>query len=237
MDPSAHGLALPDLGVENQPGLAALVVEAMCGAHENLAAAQLRSQQSGEGVYAQVWRSLCRDLAKTLSSARYDLQLLKPGHASYRIPVVGDVLLFPWRPAGGHRATEVSFSNSATRSGLWSHPTLPGMLDIAGATTDNDDPVDADGIPPEVFEEARQRHLRVVIIAMTADSQRLRSIEWGEAALESDGHLKWISHEFLFSEKSTSRPADTSPESFNEGAPPPSRVRLREDKTRSDANG
>lgn len=246
------GLRAPNLRVSNQADLAASVVKAMAGSHENLAAAQLTSQQSGQGVYAQIWRSLCLELAATLSAARYDVQMLKPGHASYKIPVIGDVLLFPWRPAGGHEPTEVCFSTSATRAALWSHPMLPDIIDLGSNTTENaalDDDTAAGSavglaevdavasVAVEIFEAARRQHLRVVVIAMTSDSQRLRSIEWGEATVDSGGFLRWVSHEVLSNAASAATPADTNPRAFSAGTPPPSGVRLRQDMTGSKSDG
>jgi len=107
-------------GVEDVEGLAALVVESMADAHENLSAAQATSRQRGEGVYGQIWRSLCHELAVRLRAERLDVQVIKPAGIPYELLIVGDAVLFPWRPAGGHTPTSIAFGTSPTRRRLWS---------------------------------------------------------------------------------------------------------------------
>lgn len=78
-----------------------------------------------------------------------------------------------------------------------------------------------------VFAEAARLHLRVVIVAMTSDAKRLRTIEWGEAALETGGALSWVSHQVLFDNDSGSKPASTTPQTFSDGIPPSPGVHLK----------
>lgn len=229
--PPATGLPVPDLGFHDQRDVAVRVVDALSEAHNDLAAAQAVSRQDGQGVYAQIWRSVCVSLTKGLSG-RYDVQLIKPGRAAYKVPVIGDVMLYPWRPAGGGEPTEVLFGTSSTRERLWSVPLIQEVLNF-----ETEDETDEESSPlemseqtaraAEVFAEARRLHLRVVIVAMTSDASRLRTIEWGEALLRPDGALHWVSHQVLFDNESGSRPASTTPETFSDGTPPTSGVQLK----------
>ena len=136
----------------------------------------------------------------------------------------------------------MQFGTSLAREALWSLPVLrQGMLDLGRAGEDSAaqealataaDLVDI----VEIFDEAARRHLRVVVVAMTSDTQRLRSIEWGEATLEPDGTLGWLSHQVLFDGGSGSIPASTASERFNDGVPPSSGVQLRPNSTKGTGN-
>lgn len=227
-----HPLPVPDLGFRDPEVLTARIVEALSEAHEDLAAAQAISRQDGQGVYAQIWRSLCVALSTKLSG-RYDVQLIRPGRAAYKVPVIGDVLLYPWRPAGGGEPSEVLFGTSATRERLWSLPLIQELLDfeLGDAELEGNSPTDSlldnHADAAAVFAEAARLHLRVVVLAMTSDAKRLRTIEWGEAALEPDGALSWVSHQVLFDSESGSKPASTTPQTFSEGTPPSAGVQLK----------
>lgn len=226
------------LGLAKQDELGRLVTQALSESHEDLAAAQAVSRQSGQGVYSQIWRSLCGTLISTLKDGRWDVQVIKPGRAPYCVPVVGDALLVPWRPAGGLGPDEVPFGTSPTRAQLWQQPLLPAMLDLAD---DNDSDGSDDATTPrgsieldDIFDDAVSRSLRVVLIAITADAQRLHTIEWGEVTLNADGSVCWLSREVLFDSRTSARPAEVTPTEFNAGQPPRSGVRLRE-QDRSDS--
>lgn len=226
------------LGLSKQDQLGALVLQALSETHEDLAAAQAVSRQSGQGVYSQIWRSLCATLISTLKDSRWDVQVIKPGRAPYCVPVIGDALLVPWRPAGGLGPDEVPFATSPTRGQLWQQPLLPRMLDLTGDDHPDESTsavasrgsIDLD----EIFDDASVRNLRVVLVAMTADAQRLHNVEWGEAALEPDGSVRWLSHQVLFDSRASARPAAVGPAEFSAGQPPKSGVQLRE-QDRSDS--
>lgn len=242
-------------GVSDVEGLAAVVVETLSEAHENLAQAQVTSRQRGEGVYGQIWRSLCHDLAVRLRAQRLDVQVIKPAGVPYELPVLGDAILFPWRPAGGHTPMAIAFGTSATRQRLWrqplSHDLLPlemaeadgrdghpkaehlaeqtGEGEVAGLASDLTSDLGADlegDVPAEVFAEAKRQHLRVVIVAMTSDARRLRCIEWGEAELDGDGVLQW-SPETLYAIDDVAAPVSTSTETCSDGEAPTPGVTLK----------
>lgn len=227
-----HPLPVPDLGFRNPEDLTSQIVAALSEAHDDLAAAQAVSRQDGQGVYAQIWRSLCVALSTKLSD-RYDVQLIKPGRAAYKVPVIGDILLYPWRPAGGGAPSEVLFGTSFTRERLWSLPVIQEVLNFEASDVESeeDSPTapapDDDADVTAVLAEAARLHLRVVVVAMTSDAKRLRTIEWGEAALAADGALSWVSHQVLFDSDSGSKPASTTPQTFSEGTPPSPGVQLK----------
>lgn len=243
MDRTARptGLPVPDLGFREPQDLTDRIVEALSEAHNDLAAAQAISRQEGQGVYAQIWRSVCVALSKKLSG-RYDVQLIKPGRAAYKVPVIGDVLLYPWRPAGGGEPTKVLFGTSSTRERLWSLPVIQEVLNFETGDKFEDEASLAHRVPDEeasaadVFAEAARLHLRVVVVAMTSDANRLRTIEWGEAVLEADGSLKWESHQVLFDGDAGSKPASTTPQAFGEGTPPSPGVQLKPGTEKSDSD-
>lgn len=217
-----NGRQGPSLRIEGRAELVRLIVEALSEAHEDLAAAQVVSRQLGNGVYAQVWRSLCTSLTTRLGS-RYDVQLIRPGRASYRVPVIGDALLFPWRPPGGHEPLGVPFGTSPTRRSLW---TVQQPLPLLELTSPEPSPESVDQAAREVFEEAGQRHLRVILVAVTSDALRLRRIEWGEVALR-DETIVWLTNEVLFDDDSAPQPSDVDTEAFSAGSPPAANLVLR----------
>lgn len=228
---SLPDLPVPVVGVHDQAGLAEVVVGALTEAHESLAAAQAVSGQPGQAVYAQIWRSLGPALAEKLAEQRPDVQLIRPGRAAYKVPVIGDVVLFPWRPAGGRGPTDVPFGTSPTRNLLWLVPPLPAMLgfvdDTDDGTLEEASTTAAAVVATQVFDEAARRHLRVVVAAMTSDAQRRHRIEWGEAELDQTGGLGWLSHQVLFEADPAATPTDTSPAAFDAGTPPTPGVRLK----------
>lgn len=242
--------------VTDVEGLAALVVEIMTEAHDNLAQAQVTSRQRGEAVYGLIWRSLGHDLVVRLRQERLEVQVLKPASSPYELPVLGDALLVPWRPAGGHSPTDVPFGTSPTRQRLWQQPLPQDLLPLEMANPDDhgdghagDDHAahreDAEAhegdLPGEedvemttddlaqVVAEAERRHLRVVIVAMRSDARRLRCIEWGEAELADDGVLQWSegSPETLYSIADAAAPTSVSPQTFTEGEAPTPGVTLK----------
>lgn len=235
------GLPLPDLGFRDPQDLATRIVEALSEAHDDLAAAQAISRQEGQGVYAQIWRSVCVALSKKLSG-RYDVQLIKPGRAAYKVPVIGDVVLYPWRPAGGGEPTKVLFGTSSTREQLWSLPVIQGVLNFDTVHESEGEASLAHPLPDEdasaadVFAEAARLHLRVVVVAMTSDANRLRTIEWGEAVLQADGALQWESHQVLYDSDAGTKPASTTPQAFSEGTPPSPGVQLKPRTEKSDSD-
>ncbi len=212
----------PSLRLDGRAALIEVIVEALSEAHEDLAAAQVVSRQSGNGVYAQVWRSLCNALVARLGS-RHDVELIRPGQASYRVPVIDDALLFPWRPPGGHEPLAVPFGTSPTRRSLWEVQQPLPLLDLIAPEAG---PESLEQATKEVFEQAAQRHLRVVLVAMTSDARRLRRIEWGEVALR-DETIVWLNNEILFDDDTTPQPATVNADTFSAGSPPAANLVLR----------
>ncbi|WP_327141143.1 hypothetical protein [Nocardia sp. NBC_01327] len=129
--------------------------------------------------------------------------LVRPGHATYRVPVVNGVALFPWRfssrPDG--RIQTTLFATSEARIELTDLQPRPvqGMLDL--------------GLPdPELSDEERSflATLRavetdpavtngsLVLVAIRSSVKGLHSVEWGEVRLVEGGRLEWFGfHEDL----------------------------------------
>lgn len=216
-----RGASVLNIDVEEERELARSLVEALTEAHEDLAAAQTVSKQPGAGVYALIWRSLWLSLGARLG-ARFDVQRIKLRRAPYDVFVIGDALLFPWRPPGGHEPSEVSFGTSPTRQGLWSVSLSQDLLNFEPSSP----PEAVDAEVEEAFGQASERHLRVVLVAMTSSAERLRRIEWGEVSLV-DGMVNWLSHEVLFDDVASTKLIAVGSVDFHHGTPPAPRIALR----------
>lgn len=224
-------------GVDDVEGLASAVVEVMKEAHENLAAAQVRSRQQGEGVYGLIWRSLCPELLARLREERLEAQAITAAGVPYKLVVIGDAVLFPWRPAGGSTPSSVAFGTSPARRRLWSQTHGQALLPLDGAelavadvedeSTKASESVSADAVIEDVFDEAQLRHLRVVVVAMTSDARRLRRVEWGEASLDEEGKLDWTPETIYSAEDSLATPTSTTAQTFADGEPPTSGVTVK----------
>lgn len=230
-------------GVDDVEDLASAVVKVMKEAHENLAAAQVRSHQQGEGVYGLIWRSLCPELSARLREERLEAQAITAPGVPYKLVVIGDAVLFPWRPAGGNTPSSVAFGTSPARRRLWSQTNgqalLPldgaelAVVDVRGKATEASESVSDGKEIEEVFDEAHRRHLRVVIVAMTSDARRLRRVEWGEASLDEKGKLNWTPETIYNAEGSLATPTSTTGKTFADGEPPTSGVMVKPNPRRA----
>lgn len=192
--------------------------------HEASSDAQEASGHRSKGVYGEYWRGI---LERFESFGRLPgAALVRPGKASYKIPVVNGVALFPWRPSGSFEAgmPSVPFGTSDSRVAITRirPPAVQGVLDIdlpdAGLTEEERNFLDDF---QEIMKEPAVAAGRLVLVAIGSSVGRLSSLEWGEVALTSSGCLDWLGfHESLLSVP-RSVPVSTSPtRTFTSGAVP-----------------
>lgn len=155
------------------------LVEVIVAAHNRHVEAQAVSGQPGQSVYAQLWRALPAVCTEAVAAQWASAETVQPGRAGYRLPVLLDTVIFPWRPPHGGDPTITPFITSPSRAELFTlKPNAQAMLDLDGFEPDASDD-DLEGALHEVVELAAEQHLRVVMVAVESDPSRLRRITWG----------------------------------------------------------
>ncbi len=155
------------------------LVDVIVAAHDRHVEAQEVSGQPGQGVYAQLWRALPAVCTEAVRSQWASVETVQPGRAGYRLPVLQDTVIFPWRPPHGGDPAITPFITSPSRAQLFAlKPNAQAMLDLDGIDPNSSDD-DFEGSLNEVVELAAERHLRVVMVAVESDASRLRRITWG----------------------------------------------------------
>jgi hypothetical protein len=198
------------------------VAEMVKAEHEASLDAQEASGHRSRGVYGQFWRGLLEKFEEfgELPGAT----LVRPGEASYRLPVVNGVVMFPWRYAKS-RETELAstrFATSDTRVAVATMRTPPAQraleLDLPDPGLDDEERrlLEALHADDQVISSSR-----LVLVAISSSVSGLFSIEWGEAKLNSAGTIQWIGSPENLRELPPSRPASTTPSgTFTDGVPP-----------------
>lgn len=211
-------------GPESHGDLGAQIVEILLETHEDYSDSQHRSRSKAQRVYGQIFADLPDRLLTGLASRRNDVDIRKVGHAGYKVPVVGSVLYFPWRPPGGAKPEDVLFGGSTTREGLWrvrrDTDVLPLFEENDGDGLVLDRPADINvTVPLAEVLQSRDESLRVVIVAMTSTSHQVDRIEWAEAVLGADRKLVW-EPELLWDGATRPAPASSQTTSFDSGSVP-----------------
>lgn len=155
------------------------LVDVIVAAHNRHVEAQDVSGQPGQSVYAQLWRALPAVCTEAVTTQWASVETVQPGRAGYRLPVLQDTVIFPWRPPHGGDPTITPFISSPSRAELFTlKPNAQAMLDLDGVEHDGSDS-DLEEALHEVVELAAERHLRVVMVTVESDASRLRRITWG----------------------------------------------------------
>jgi len=204
------------------PHIREQVAEMVKAEHEASLDAQEASGYRSRSIYGEFWRGLLEKFEAfgELPGAR----LVRPGEAPYQLPVVNDVVLFPWRYAKSRKAefATTRFATSDARIAVSSlrAPSVQTELEL--------------GLPDPGMNEEERRLLaalhaddpvissnRLVLVAISSSVSGLFSAEWGEATLNAAGFIEWIGSPEGLLQLPLSKPASTSPSSsFTDGVPP-----------------
>ncbi|TQF65312.1 hypothetical protein FK531_22100 [Rhodococcus spelaei] len=210
-----------------------VVVESVRETHDRHAAAQNTINPKSQLAYGgSIWAELPNNLCTAVRQEFLDTTVTKYPRARYSLPVLNDCIVYVWRPAGGQSPDEAPFFTSSLRADLFDadvlrQPTLfeTHVVDPEGDLSDLE----------EVVTEADAEQRQVVLIAVTARSERLHVIEWGQVKRGKDSQLDWIGRESIFSfEEENYRPVPVSTHTFADGQPPAAIVTPRIEATNSD---
>lgn len=195
-----------------------VVVESVCETHDRHAVAQNTINPKSQLAYGgSIWAELPSSLCVAVSQEFLDASITKYPRARYSLPVLNDCLLYVWRPAGGQSPDEAPFFTSSLRSGIFE-------ADMVGEPTLFEVQVEKDGASSEIedlLSAADSEQRQVVLIAVTARSERLHTIEWGQVKRGGDSQLEWIGRETIFSfEEENYRPTTVFTHTFADGQPP-----------------
>lgn len=198
--------------------------------HIASADAQEASGHRSKGVYGEFWRGILErfeQFGKLPGSA-----LIRPGHAPYRIPVVGGVALFPWR-YGRNREGDLAatpFTTSEARTAMFG---ISGVLTQAELDLGLPRPelTPEEQLLAEMVEAARDDAQvtsgKLVVAAIRSSASGLHDMEWGEVTLNDDDCLQWGFHENLMAVKAA-KPFAVPDEgkTFTSGEPPAKQIGL-----------
>lgn len=193
--------------------------------------AQEASGHRSRGVYGEFWRGILERFEEF--GALPHGALLSPGRASYKIPVVNGVALFPWR-YGRTRDEDLAatpFVTSDARGSVFAMESkvAQGEFDLGipgpGLTGEEQELAEA-------VEAARNDSSvtadRVVVVAISSSPMGLHALRWGNVTVAGDGRLEWGFIEDL-SDVTVSGPVGVVNVSrtFSAGEPPAKAIRLQ----------
>jgi hypothetical protein len=213
---------------ERAEELGDVIVESVRDTHERHAVAQNTINPKSQLAYGgSIWAELPNNLCRAVRRAFLDASPQKYPRARYSVPVLNDCLLYVWRPRGGQSPDEASFFTSSLREDLFDGDGVrePTLFDVDDVETESAD--ELAGILREAENEQRQ----VVLIAVTARSEGLHSIEWGQVQRGQDFQLEWIDRETLFASAPAARPMPVITHTFADGQPPAAIVKPRLEAT------
>lgn len=210
-----------------------VIVESVCGTHDRHAVAQNMINPKSQLAYGgSIWAELPNGLCTAVIQEFLDASLKKYPRARYSLPVLNDCLLYVWRPAGGQSPDEAPFFTSSLREGIFDADVVrePTLFEV-----DDAEPDVAPSELEDLLSEADSEQRQVVLIAVTARSERLDTIEWAQVKRGQDSQLEWFGRETIFSfEEENYRPTSVSTHTFADGQPPAAIVTPRIESTNSD---
>lgn len=170
------------------------VAELVRAQHAAMVSAQEVSGHRGQGVYGLFWRGILEQFEAfdNLPHAT----LIRPGKASYRIPVINGVALFPWRwgRGRGDELASATFATSDARLAMFELDDVPiqGKLDVAVLETNLTDEEKelAETVEAAINNDSVTTN-RVVVVAISSSPMGLHAVSWGEARLTKAGRLEW----------------------------------------------
>lgn len=206
------------------PWLRDHVAEAVRGKHVACLNAQDASGHRAQGVYGQFWRGILERFEEfgQLPGA----ELIRPGNAPYRIPVVNGVALFPWRYAHAQesRITEKRFNTSDARNAMsaWRPTGVQEVLDVElpdpGLTSDDREMLEAIRVAHRITSDNMGS---LVVVAISSSVRGLFDAEWGRVELRDGVYAEWVGfHESLVQLMATAPAAASTSKTFTDGEPP-----------------
>ncbi len=223
----------PGVSIRNQ------VPQLVHDEHLASADAQEASGHRSRGVYGEFWRGILERFEQfgKLPGAT----LIHPGRASYSIPVINGVALFPWRYSrkrdGDLAATR--FVTSEARAAMFDlsnvvmQPELNLGLPRPELTAEEQELAE---IVEAAMSDAQVTSGKLVVVAISSSAIGLHDMMWGEVTLNDDGSLEWGFHENLMGMQSTKPSAvPDGNKTFTSGEPPAKQIGLHdEDKAAGD---
>lgn len=198
--------------------LSEAIVDSVRDTHDRHAAAQDLIDATSQRAYgSSMWATLPKDLCAAVSRGFLDATSTVCSGGGYSVPVLNGCLIYVWRPAGGKSPDEAEFFTSGVRDGLFDvHARQTTLFEDLGA-----DPSAGGPDLEELVDEADAQQQTVVLVAVTARSERLHVIEWGQIKKSDDDQLVWIGREVIFRfEEDTYRPMPVTTRTFADGQPP-----------------
>lgn len=199
-----------------------LIVETVRSLHERFAEAHLVSRSRYGNAFGAQWRDLLDDVADAFQLNGYRTHRLMP--AGYKLPVVNDRLVYVWRVPESSRGIE-AFASSPTRVNSFMIPRLPPMLfdTVPGESDTDDGDVDPQtSALTDAFQEAAERSMPLVLVAVHSSPLQLRLIEWGVAELNPDsGEVTLHGRTALWTAEPKTQAAATDVAAFDSGVPAP----------------
>jgi len=209
---------------EYGPQIRARIPQLVRAEHLSSADAQEASEHRSQSIYGQFWVGILERFTEfgELPGA----ELVRPGGAPYKIPVVNGVAIYPWRYAK-NRDTELSsapFSTSGARlaatrlSATLVQGYLPLDLPDPGLTVDEKKYLDA---IRQVAGDPVVTSGRMVMVAISSSVRGLFALEWGLADVSPAGSIEWEGFNESLLEEQPSAPVSMSSErTFTAGVPP-----------------
>lgn len=192
--------------------------------HEACVDAQEASGHRSHGVYGQFWQGI---LEKFEAFGRLPgASLVRPGEASYKLPVVNGVALFPWRYAKSREAelalTVFGTSDARMEMTRLRPPPMQGVLDL---DLPDADLTEEDRQLLATFTSATRDPVvtsgRFVLVAIASSMNGLFKADWGEVELNGAGLIKWVAEPENLLMTTPTKPVSTSPTAtFTDGTPP-----------------
>lgn len=199
-------------------GVRDVLVDVVRSVHERFAEAHLISGSRYAMGFGSQWRDLLDDTHDAFASRGFQSQKLVP--AGYRLPVVGNCLIYVWR---GNADTASNFASSPTRqSGFGAVPLQEPML-IEPSFADWGESIDESPETPVPSPETVLRQvddpMTLVLVIVDSSPRQLKSIQWASAVLDENSKVQLYGQESIWEPESAVVGEASEVESFDSGTP------------------
>lgn len=194
--------------------------------HDNHSEGQLIMEAGGCRGYAQnLWSVLPNAVCAAMQKDFADTQAVKPHGRPYSLPILNNCIFLPWRVTDGG---EIPSAGNYPRA----------LLELLGRShgrqgTLFDDPYILDNGSEDLLSRGSSNPMKVIFIAVEANSLRLETITWGEVVGGlTNGSVEWLSREVLHkTESGVGQLGHVTSGSFTEGPIPPNVAKPRHEGT------
>lgn len=225
---------------ESGPTLRNKVIDLVVREHEASAAAQDAWGHDSQLVYGAIWHGLLKSFQELAFLPGGNL--MRPGDAPYRVPVINGTTVYPWRYARNSETdiATVPFATSPARAAVPDLVQRHIQLSLSPEFEPDLGLTDEDLKHLEVLKAVKnqpQEANRLVVVGVASNPYGLHRVTWGEVSIDAAGYPTYIGFVEDLLELSRTRPASMEPgRSFTDGDLPDRKPEIISDDESADGD-